>query len=384
MLAGAGAGIDTGAGAGRGTGAAAPAPLPPVFTPMAPATGEARPSAAPAFGAMAGAGSGVDAGLERGLAKLDPLTVRPRVSSRVLCVVFGTLLLALAAGVWWLGVRTETGQSYDEIVVTGFQGALPEWLAAMLDPFVRQNIHTVLPIPLNMTVILSLLIGVIALVVMIVRRRWWLIGQSAAIVALCYAASRLKDTLPRPFLINTDTPHANSAPSGHTILAATAVTILLIAVPRVWRAVCALIAAAYMLVIGLSVIAGGWHRPTDVVMAILLVGGIALLALACTRTSGMDDPGRRVSSMSVQIVGSVRITAGLLACAYAAYVIWQIEPGLELSAQWSQSGSHLSTVVGVAGVALLVGGLALAMRQLTASPLSRIGLIGAPPAPPRR
>ena len=54
--------------------------------------------------------------IDRGLARLDPLTVRPRISSRVLCVVFGLLLIAIGFGVWWGCVFTENGQSYDELV----------------------------------------------------------------------------------------------------------------------------------------------------------------------------------------------------------------------------------------------------------------------------
>ena len=54
--------------------------------------------------------------IDRGLARLDPLTVRPRISSRVLCVVFGLLLIAIGFGVWWGCVLTENGQSYDELV----------------------------------------------------------------------------------------------------------------------------------------------------------------------------------------------------------------------------------------------------------------------------
>lgn len=61
--------------------------------------------------------------------------------------------------------------------------------------------------------------------------------------------------------------------------------------------------------------------PSDVAMSILLVAGLALIVLAFTRTSGMDEPGSRVSSVSVQIVSSVPITGGLLLLAYSAYVI---------------------------------------------------------------
>lgn len=96
----------------------------------------------------------------------------------------------------------------------------------------------------------------------------------------------------------------------------------------------------------------------------------------------MDEPGRRVSSVSVQIVGSVLITGGLLLLAYSGYVIWQVVPGLNVSASWAVQGANVSAVVGIAGVAMLAFGLLLALRQITAAPLSRLGLIGAPPAPP--
>ena len=160
--------------------------------------------------------------------------------------------------------------------------------------------------------------------------------------------------------------------------------LLLFAVPRGCRAWMALVGAAYALVIGLSVIAGAWHRPVDVVMSLLLAGGFALLAMAFTRTSGMDAPGKRASSPSVQIVGTVMITAGVLCCCYAAYIMWQIEPGLSLSASWASVGAHVSTFAMIAGVSSLVFGMLLAMRQITASPLSRAGLVGAPPAPPKK
>ena len=321
------------------------------------------------------------ADIERGLAALDPLAIRPRTSSRILCVILGLLWLAAAAGVWWLGVRTQTGQSYDEMVITGFDAALPGWLSALLTPFLWQGIH--LPfLTLNPTIVTALIIGAAALAIAAVRRRWWLLGQAGALIAACYAASPLKRILPRPMLIYTETPYVNSAPSGHTIVAATAGILLILAVPRAWRAAAAIVAAAFASLVGWSVIAGAWHRPTDAVMSILIVGGLAMLALACTRASGMDDPGRRASSTGVQIVGTMMITAGVLACTYAAYVIWQILPGLTLSAAWAASGAYLAAIVGVGGVTTLTCGLIVALRQLTAAPLTRLGLIGAPPAPP--
>ena len=303
--------------------------------------------------------------IERGLARRDPLTVRPRVSSRVLCAVFGVLMIAISFGAWWIAVRTEDGQSYEDMVFSGFHDSLPSWASALVAPFISRNITSIA-------------------VVMLVRKRWWLVGQSAVFAALCFASTYLKGVLPRPFIINTVSQPANSAPSGHTMLAVVAGVLLLFAVPRGCRAWMALVGAAYTLVIGLSVIAGAWHRPVDVVMSLLLAGGFALLAMAFTRTSGMDAPGKRASSPSVQIVGTVMITAGVLCCCYAAYIMWQIEPGLSLSASWASVGAHVSTFAMIAGVSSLVFGMLLAMRQITASPLSRAGLVGAPPAPPKK
>lgn len=312
--------------------------------------------------------------VDRGLAKLDPLAVRPRISSRVLCAVFGLLLIAAGFGIWWVCVFTEDGQSYDELVWKNLSTNVPGAVGGLMS-LVAQS---------WLVIAISCLLAVIGVVSALVRRRWWLVGQIVVFAAVCLAVTRIKGVLPRPFIINTDSPAANSAPSGHTMLAAACAVILLLAVPRAARALAGIIGVIWSWTVGVSVIYGQWHRPSDVAMSILLVAGLALIVLVFTRTSGMDEPGSRVSSVSVQIVGSVLITGGLLLLAYSAYVIWQVVPGLNISASWAVSGSIVSAIVGVAGVATLTFGLLLALRHITAAPLSRLGLIGAPPAPPKR
>lgn len=312
--------------------------------------------------------------VDRGLAKLDPLAVRPRISSRVLCAVFGLLLIAAGFGIWWVCVFTEDGQSYDELVWKNLSTNVPGAVGGLMS-LVAQS---------WLVIAISCLLAVIGVVSALVRRRWWLVGQIVVFAAVCLAVTRIKGVLPRPFIINTDSPAANSAPSGHTMLAAACAVILLFAVPRAARALAGIIGVIWSWTVGVSVIYGQWHRPSDVAMSILLVAGLALIVLVFTRTSGMDEPGSRVSSVSVQIVGSVLITGGLLLLAYSAYVIWQVVPGLNISASWAVSGSIVSAIVGVAGVVALTFGLLLALRHITAAPLSRLGLIGAPPAPPKR
>lgn len=356
--------------AALGSGSAAASASPNVIDPLA---GLGSPARGPSLGLDDL--DPLDSGeVDRGLAKLDPLAVRPRISSRVLCAVFGLLLIAAGFGIWWVCVFTEDGQSYDELVWKNLVAGVPGAVGGLMS-LVAQS---------WLVIAISCLLAVIGVVSALVRRRWWLVGQIVVFAAVCLAVTRIKGVLPRPFIINTDSPAANSAPSGHTMLAAACAVILLLAVPRAARALAGIIGVIWSWTVGVSVIYGQWHRPSDVAMSILLVAGLALIVLVFTRTSGMDEPGSRVSSVSVQIVGSVLITGGLLLLAYSAYVIWQVVPGLNISASWAVSGSIVSAIVGVAGVAALTFGLLLALRHITAAPLSRLGLIGAPPAPPKR
>lgn len=148
--------------------------------------------------------------VSEGLAKADPLTRHPRVSSIMLSVVFGLLLLAAAVGVWWLGVRTMEGQSYEDMVWSKFDAALPGWLEPVVHVF---TISTVV-------IATSAIMSIIALAVLIVRKRWLLIAQLAVFGGICFAAAELlKPLLPRPYLINLESNPNNSAPSGHVILA---------------------------------------------------------------------------------------------------------------------------------------------------------------------
>lgn len=300
------------------------------------------------------------------------LARRPRTSSRVLCVVLGVMLIAAAFGVWWFGACTETGQAFDDMAEVSFSATASAgfgWLAAGT----------------HLTVVVgSVLLAVAGAVIAAVRRRWWLLGQLTVFGVVCAGAAELKHVLPRPFIIHTDITDGSSAPSGHVVLAVAAALALACAVSRGWRWGASLVAMAWIAFVALSVVYGRWHRPSDAVMAIALVGGVMMISLAFTRSSGMDPTGKRRSSAGVQVLASVAITGGAMACLYASYVIWQITPGLSMSAAWAKSASVNASIVMIVGATLLTCGLVTALRQLTAAPLTRLGLVGAPPAPPSR
>lgn len=301
------------------------------------------------------------------------LIKRPRISTILWCVAIAIVFLASAAFIWFISVQTVLGQSYEEMVIDGFGShGTPSWLAFCLRP-----------ISVSMVVIVtSIIIALVSLIVVCIRKRWWLLGQCAGIIILSAAAEPLKKILPRPMLISIEYLSANSAPSGHTLLITASCALLICAVSRVWRAWAAVAAAFISVLVELSLVAAHWHRVSDVLMSLLIVGAVTLIMLACTRSSGMDMPAYRRSSISVQIVGSSMITIGVLACLYALYLIWQILPGVDIFAQWAASVSYVATYWLIIGVSLLVFGVIMVMRHSTASPLSRLGLVGAPPTPP--
>ena len=76
---------------------------------------------------------------------------------------------------------------------------------------------------------------------------------------------------------------SNSAPSGHTTFAAAAGAALFLAAPRLMRPTVALLAAVATCLTGASTIINGWHRPVDVVTAILVTAMWTVLGMTVLR-----------------------------------------------------------------------------------------------------
>ncbi len=142
---------------------------------------------------------------------------------------------AIGFGVWWGCVFTENGQSYDELVWKNLHNDVPSWATGVMNA-----------VAISWLVIaVSCTIAAIGIITALIRRRWWLAGQIAVFAVVCLAVTRIKGLLPRPFIINTESPAANSAPSGHTMLAAACAVILLLTVPRAVRALAGVIGVVW-------------------------------------------------------------------------------------------------------------------------------------------
>ncbi|HZK05242.1 MAG TPA: phosphatase PAP2 family protein [Actinomycetaceae bacterium] len=181
-----------------------------------------------------------------------------------LALAFVVALLVLA----YVGfVRTITGQTIDEQLLVAARGFLDAEVArdGALG-FLRY-----LP-EVSAAVAAS---GLVA--ASIVRR-----SISAPVVALVSALAAatttqiLKSVLPRPNLGISEAT-MNSFPSGHTSVAAAAMlAIVLVASPR-WRPVAATLGGAFASLAAAATYILGWHRPADVIGAVLVAGAWGLI-----------------------------------------------------------------------------------------------------------
>lgn len=128
-----------------------------------------------------------------------------------------------------------------------------------------------------------------AVLIALVRRRWSLAVQVAVLMIGANVTTRLVKVvlLDRPDLGVAGT-WGNTLPSGHTTAAASISAVLLLVVPARVRPWAAVLGAAYTAATGVSTLVGQWHRPSDVVAAVLVV--VAWGALACALVA--RHPGR--------------------------------------------------------------------------------------------
>ncbi|WP_203705813.1 phosphatase PAP2 family protein [Asanoa iriomotensis] len=201
--------------------------------------------------------------------------MNPRSSSA------GRLLAAAAAcavafGVaWLLFVRTAPGQWIDGVLLPRAQwggGYVQETILLGPASLVLKRFGN--PLLLGLVMVAIIAVGALT------RRIWAALAAVAVFACSAGAAGFVKQFLDRPELgVASSTTH-NSFPSGHVAAAAALLLgILLVAPPRLrwWLAVPGTTGVS---VIGAATMILGWHRFSDVVGSLLLVGTIFCLAAA--------------------------------------------------------------------------------------------------------
>ena len=187
---------------------------------------------------------------------------RARAARSPQLFVLGAVACAAALGwTYWLFVRTSTGQFADESAWAEADAAAPTTQL----PFLRF---------LDSLPLISVVIAAVTILfVTLVRRRW---AAAAIALATMAGANVTTQILKNAVLDRPDrgvpTLDFNSLPSGHTTLAASAAAaVFIIATPR-WRPFVAAAGGGYSVLAGTATFLNLWHRPADVVAALLVVG----------------------------------------------------------------------------------------------------------------
>ena len=146
---------------------------------------------------------------------------------------------------------------------------------------------------------------ILAIIVTVFRRnvRVLVVALSAAIFANVVTQVVKNLLLERPDL-GVAGYAGNSLPSGHTTLAASAaLVVFLVSGPR-FRPIVGTLGALFTTAVGVSTLAAQWHRPSDVISALLLVaffGCFAGLALLPARFT-MEVPQRDLWSRALLLL----------------------------------------------------------------------------------
>ncbi|WPF81891.1 phosphatase PAP2 family protein [Sanguibacter sp. 4.1] len=293
------------------------------------------------------------------------------VRTRLLAVLVAVAAAAGIVVVWEVFVATRTGQVIEDYA---YDGALTG----------RTRLWTVAEPVLGVVSVSFVVLGTLAAILAaLVRRRWLLAVQALVLVGGANLTTQVlkKIVLERP-VFDSEMWWTNSLPSGHTTVAASVSVALLLTVPRLARPWVAIFGAGYTAATGISTLVGQWHRPSDVVAAVLVVLFWGALACALT-TRDAQDPGpaddrpRKISapkgSSSAWVLAILGV-AGTGAAGVALWALQQTATVVDGSGQPFTSQAELVAYAGgAAGVVAATAvsfGLLLALRQTVARPRS--------------
>jgi hypothetical protein len=111
----------------------------------------------------------------------------------------------------------------------------------------------------------------------------------------------------------------NSFPSGHTSIAASVAVALVLVLPATVRGLGALLGAGYAAVAGVATMSAGWHRPSDAIASLLIVGGWAafagLLLVAAQRRDAVveKDDAHRFAATALAMGGVLLLVVAAIA-----------------------------------------------------------------------
>jgi membrane-associated phospholipid phosphatase len=260
----------------------------------------------------------------------------------------GLAMAAAVVALWWFFVRSGRGQLLDTVALEG-------------NAVGQDRVDGLATTVLNAVSFASLAVATIAVaVIALARGRVLLTLVVTAFVATANLVTQvLKHGLYRPDLgVDPERVTAgNSFPSGHATVAMSVVIALILVVPAKARGVAAVVGAGYATVAGVATMSLGWHRPSDVAGAVLVVGGCAALAGLLLVLAQGRDARVKTDDARPLAVALLMITSALL-LAVAAGTFWWVDGVATTPVDELGRGTLLTGYVGAAaGIAAVTAGV---------------------------
>lgn len=301
----------------------------------------------------------------------ERVRVRGGVVAPILSLLVAAACVVATVALARFAVGTASGQRLDQLILSGAQSQ-EDRFSALAELAVGS---------VSVPVIIGVL--VLAVVLVLIRRRPGLLVPLAALVAGANVTTQVVKHLVvvREALGPGIDVTPNSFPSGHTALAASAAVALVLASGAA-RWLVALLGAVWTAGAGIGTLVLGWHRPSDVVGAILVVATWTFLVLCVdgihsrlrrSRLARASARGRRragapavagrprhgvldsAASALLALVGLVATIVGLLTLA-------SLSLPLDLQDAAQQSAGYTGTATLVCGGTALWLALVLVLR----------------------
>lgn len=265
-----------------------------------------------------------------------------------LLLLAGAHLVALCL-VWWIFVRTPHGQVLDGAVLR----------ASTLG---RTQVEGLATTVLNAVSLASLAAATIAIgFVALARRRYRLAIVATLLVVGANATSQLMKhvVIVRPDfdIAGTNIGAPNSMPSGHVTVAAALAVAAVLVVPTRMSGLTAILGAAYGALTCVATLSVGWHRPSDGLASLLIVGawasgGAYLLMLAQSKEPVREPARPQYRTVAIlALVGAALLVVAILAIGFTHD--GQLTPPVDLGRR-ELVGAYVGGVTTVAGSTCLL------------------------------
>ena len=275
---------------------------------------------------------------------------------------FALLTAACALGTviaFLIAIRTAEGQRLDDAA------------RGRLSPFDEPRAYSATESLLDTISVSSLaLFGLAIMAIALIRGRPRLaVGAGIVVLGANITTQFLKSILDRPDLVNGLGPSPGAFPSGHTTVAMSLAMALVLVAPPALRWLAAVAGCGYAAVVGMSVLALDWHRPSEVIAAYLVcVGWAAAVTAVLVAVSGLRELGAGGTSVATRAGAVAAVVVGVV---FVVVVGIALQRRLDVIDFVGDSTSFAAAAVACAAACALLGGVMTALLQRAAPPPGR-------------